>query len=204
VLELNIGQASYHCSMIPTELLQAKFEAALSYEDYVRTGTPEQQRRWNAIYQAAGLSDPQRRLVEAMTRSMRLLVVSGIWCGDCVEQCPLLARIAEANPNRVFLRLLERDQHQDLSQRLRINQGDRVPMALLLAEDCAFCAAFGDRTLARYRALAAQRLGPACPIGLAVPPQEQLVATLQDWLNEIERVQLMLRLSPRLRQKHGD
>jgi len=26
----------------------------------------------------------------------------------------------------------------------------------------------------------------------------------QDWLNEFERVQWLLRLSPRLRQKHGD
>ena len=28
--------------------------------------------------------------------------------------------------------------------------------------------------------------------------------TLQDWVNEFERVQLLLRLSTRLRQKHGD
>jgi hypothetical protein len=29
-------------------------------------------------------------------------------------------------------------------------------------------------------------------------------AVVDDWLREFERVQLMLRLSPRLRQKHGD
>ena len=29
-------------------------------------------------------------------------------------------------------------------------------------------------------------------------------ATLQDWMDEIERVHLILRLSARLRQKHGD
>jgi len=28
--------------------------------------------------------------------------------------------------------------------------------------------------------------------------------TLQDWLDEVERIQLMLRLSTRLRQKYGD
>jgi hypothetical protein len=36
------------------------------------------------------------------------------------------------------------------------------------------------------------------------PPPDELAATLQDWINELERVQLMLRLSPRLRQKHND
>jgi hypothetical protein len=33
---------------------------------------------------------------------------------------------------------------------------------------------------------------------------DELAATLQDWLNEFERVQLLLRLSGRLRQKHDD
>jgi hypothetical protein len=31
-----------------------------------------------------------------------------------------------------------------------------------------------------------------------------MAATLQDWVDEVERIQLMLRVSPRLRQKYGD
>ena len=135
---------------------------------------------------------------------MKVLVVSGVWCGDCVEQCPLLQRIAEANPARVELRLLDRDEHADLSGRLRINGGARVPVALFLAEDFELCSVFGDRTLNRYRALAARQLGPSCPTGLVVPGAGELSATLADWLAEAERVQLMLRLSARLRQRHGD
>jgi hypothetical protein len=43
-----------------------------------------------------------------------------------------------------------------------------------------------------------------CSVG-AVPPEESLLdATVQDWLDEFERVQLILRTSPRLRKKHGD
>ena len=87
---------------------------------------------------------------------------------------------------------------------MRLNGGDRVPVALFLAEDDELCGLFGDRTLHRYRALAARQLGPSCPTGLTAPPPDELAATLQDWLNELERVQLMLRLSPRLRQKYGD
>jgi hypothetical protein len=33
---------------------------------------------------------------------------------------------------------------------------------------------------------------------------DEATATLQGWLEEFERVQLMLRTSPRLRQLHGD
>ncbi len=58
--------------------------------------------------------------------------------------------------------------------------------------------------LQRYRSLAAKQLGPSCPTGILPPDKDETAATLQDWLNEVERVQLMLRLSARLRQKHGD
>jgi thiamine monophosphate kinase len=133
-----------------------------------------------------------------------VLAMSGIWCGDCVQQVPLLQRIVEASYGRVELRILDRDQHRDLAEQVRINAGDRVPMVLLLAEDFELCATAGDRTLSRYRVLARKQLGAACPVGIEAPDSDEMAATLQDWLNEVERVQLMLRLSSRLRQKHGD
>jgi thiol-disulfide isomerase/thioredoxin len=208
--------------------LTEKFAAALPYERYVRTGTDEQQRRWQQVYAAVQLTDAQKQLVTGFVRDMKVLIVSGVWCGDCVQQCPLLQRIAESNSARIDLRLLDRDEHRDLMAKVRINGGDRVPVALFLAEDhelCAvygdrtlnrvpvalflaedheLCAVYGDRTLNRYRALAARQLGPSCPTGIVAPGADELAATLQDWLNEFERVQLMLRLSARLRQKHND
>jgi hypothetical protein len=184
--------------------LAEKFAAALPYDQYVRTGTDEQQRRWQQVYDAARLTDAQKQLVGGFVREMKVLILSGVWCGDCVQQCPLLARIAEANPSRIGLRLLDRDEHRDLTEKVRINGGDRVPVALLLAEDHELCGVYGDRTLNRYRALAARQLGPSCPTGIVAPGAEELAATIRDWLNEVERVQLMLRLSARLRQKHND
>jgi thiol-disulfide isomerase/thioredoxin len=184
--------------------LSSSYAAALPYARYVSTGTAEQQRRWLQVYDSTALTGAQRALVGGFVREMKVLVVSGIWCGDCVQQCPLLERIAEANPTKVDVRLVDRDEHKALSSGLRVNGGDRVPVALFLAEDFELCAAFGDRTLNRYRALAVRQLGAACPTGILAPDAGELAATLQDWLNEFERVQLMLRLSGRLRQKHGD
>jgi thiol-disulfide isomerase/thioredoxin len=189
---------------VEASFLATKFAAALPYDRYVKTGTPQQQERWQKVYEAARLKPEQTALVAGFVRHMKVLIVSGVWCGDCIEQCPLLQRIAEANPARVELRLLDRDEHKDLSAKVRICGGDRVPVVLLLAEDHEVCSVLGDRTLSRYRALAARQLGPSCPTGLVVPGADELSATLQDWLDEVERVQLMLRLSGRLRQKYGD
>ena len=181
-----------------------KFAAALPYDRYVQTGTDEQRRRWKQVYDAAAITEPQKNLIGGFVRQMNLLIISGIWCGDCVQQCPLIARIAEANPVKISLRILDRDNIAIWPRRSASTPGIACRSPLLLAEDFEFCAAFGDRTINRYRALAQRYLGAACPTGIVGPDKEELNATLADWLAEIERVQLMLRLSQRLREKYGD
>jgi thiol-disulfide isomerase/thioredoxin len=191
-------------SLLNPDYLKQKHAAGLSYHDYVATGTEQQQQDWHRIYEAAELTPAQRELAAGFSRTTPVIGLSGIWCGDCVQQCPLIQRIAEANPDRIDLRWLDRDEHSDLQDRVRINGGRRVPVLLFLAEDYALCGWFGDRVLARYRALAQQRLGGACPMPGAPVPQDELEATLADWLAHFERFNLMLRLSTRLRQAHGD
>ncbi|HZL35144.1 MAG TPA: thioredoxin family protein [Tepidisphaeraceae bacterium] len=190
--------------MLTPEYLSQHFSTALPYAQYVLSGTDEQRRRWSQVHDLTELSAPQKQLVSGFARDMKVLVISGIWCGDCVQQCPLLERIAQANASRIELRFADRDTHRELTDQLHINGGDRVPVAIFMAEDFQFCQSFGDRTLSRYRAMALKQLGASCPIGIAPPDRDELIQTLADWLAEFERIQLMLRLSARLRQKHGD
>lgn len=190
--------------MVKNSYLVEQFATALPYERYLQNGNDEQRRRWSQVYDAAHLSDAQRQLLGGFVRHMKLLVFSGIWCGDCVEQCPLLQRIAEANAAKIELRFVEREMKAELLPELRINGGSRVPVVVFLSEDHLWCATVGDRTINRYRALALRRLGPLCPTGIVAPEKAELDATLADWVNEVERVQLMLRLTPRLREKYQD
>jgi thiol-disulfide isomerase/thioredoxin len=184
--------------------LADRFASALPYDRYVQTGNEEQQRRWKQVYDAAHLTDVQKALVAGFVRQMKILIFSGIWCGDCIQQCPLIQRIVEANPAKIDLRFIERPRESELPPEVRINAGSRVPVVIFLSEDNEWCATAGDRTIHRYRALAHARLGPMCPTGIVAPEKDELDATLADWLNEVERVQLMLRLTPRLRQKYQD
>jgi hypothetical protein len=190
--------------MLTNELLSSKWQAGLEYGAYVATGTAEQQRRWNNVHAASSLTAAQRDLLAAFVRPMKLLTISGVWCGDCIEQVPFLDHIAAGSQGKITHRIVDRDQHKDLSSLVKLCAGDRVPVVVLMSEDFDFCALAGDRSLARYRAKAQRELGAACSTGLFVPAAEELAATLQDWLNEVERVQLMLRLSPRYRKKYGD
>jgi thiol-disulfide isomerase/thioredoxin len=191
-----------HAAALSPALLRSHFERALDYPSYLATD-PARKPRWDEIHARVSLSEPQRRLLAGFTREMPVLCLSGMWCGDCVQQGPMLARIAEACP-QIRLRWADRDEHLDLAEIVKINAGLRVPTVLFMAEDFEPLGFFGDRTLSRYRAIAARHLGPACPMPGAAVPDDELAATLQEWLDEFERMQLVLRLSPRLREKHGD
>ena len=190
--------------MLSADFLRAKFAQALNYSAYLDTAKPHERAHWQAFHNRAVLTSAQSALVASFTRKVHALCISGTWCGDCVQQCPFFDHIARANPAAIDLRFVDRDAHSDLSGQLTICGGGRVPVLLLLNEDCEFVALAGDRTLARYRAIAARQLGPSCPLPGAPVPADELAATGQDWINEFERVHLLLRLSPKLRQRHND
>jgi thiol-disulfide isomerase/thioredoxin len=181
-----------------------QYAEGLPYTTYLeRHGTPQHRERWQAVHDRIRLTQTQQALLGGFVREMHLLCVAGTWCGDCVREGPILQHIATASP-KISLRFLDRDSHADLAGQLAINDGLRIPMVLFLSEDGFECARYGERTLATYRKIAAEKLGPACPTGIIPPGEDYLAVVTQDWLDEVERVQLLLRLSARLRAKHGD
>jgi hypothetical protein len=182
----------------------AKFSAGLAYADFLKKhGTDEHRRRWADLHGRIGLNDAQKTLIASFRREMKVLCLAGAWCGDCVNQCPIFDHFSRAN-ERIVMRYFDRDTHPDLTSELKICGGARVPVIVFLSEDGFEVARYGDRTLSKYRRLASDQLGPSCPTGLVPPEQGLLEATTQDWLDQFERVQLILRTSARLRQKHGD
>lgn len=184
--------------------LKSRFGTAVPYDRYLAAhAKPNERPRWDDFLTRVQLTDAQTALIRGFTRRINILCISGTWCGDCVQQVPILHRIAAANP-LIDLRFLERDANLEFAEHLKICGGHRVPVALFMNEDFDFVALAGDRPLARYRALAAKQLGPSCPAPGAQVPADELAATITGWLDEFERVALLLRLSSKLRQRHGD
>jgi hypothetical protein len=180
------------------------FEAALPYPAFLdQYATPAQRSRWDAMHERVRLEPDQAALLRGFVRRMPVLVLAGAWCGDCVNQCPIFDRFAGASP-AIELKFLDRDARPEVADALSINGGHRVPVALFLSEDFQEVARYGERTLSTYRRLAAEQLGPACPTGLVPPSDDATRLATAEWLGEFERAQLILRLSPRLRARHGD
>jgi hypothetical protein len=180
------------------------FGEALSYDAFLDMyATPAQRERWNATHARFALTVEQKELLKSFTRRMPVICLTGAWCGDCINQCPVFEHFARA-ASAIDLRFLDRDALPEVRDTLTINGGQRVPVVVFLSEDWNEVFRYGERTLSVYRKMAAEQLGASCPTGLVPPAPEALQTLTAEWLAEFERAHLILRLSPRLRSKHGD
>jgi hypothetical protein len=188
---------------IRSTLWREAFAQALPYAEYVATGTPAQQERWRAYRERVTLSDKQRSAAGGFKRRLNALVLSGMWCGDCARQCPMINLIGSVAPV-LDIRFIDNQANPRLRDELRIHGASRVPVAVFLSEDFFEVGRFGDRQLAAYRRKASTELGDACDAGIVPPSSEELGEEIGEWFEHFERQQLLLRLSPFLRRRHND
>jgi hypothetical protein len=181
-----------------------KFQQGLGYADFLsRYANDGQKLRWRQVHEQVAVTPAQREVLVSFRREMNVLCLAGAWCGDCINQCPIFEHFAAAAPV-IRVRYLDRDEHADVQRELQINGGNRVPVVVFLSEDGYEVGRYGERTLSKYRQMIRDQVGDMCSTGIAIPGDTLLIQVTQDWLNEFERVQWLLRLSPRLRQRHGD
>jgi thiol-disulfide isomerase/thioredoxin len=181
-----------------------KWSVAVPYREFLaKYGSPDHRSRWQQTLSQIELTPHQRELLNAFRRDMKVVCLAGAWCGDCSGQCPIFERFMEATPT-IQVRYLDRDDHADVQRELQINGGNRVPVLVFFSEDGYEVARYGERTLSKYRSMMQTMAGPSSPTGIMPSSHPLLDQVVQDWLKEFERVQWILRLSPRLRRMHGD
>ncbi len=184
--------------MLPASL----FDQALPYDEFFeKFGKPGDKARWDRVRGSVQLTETQTMLLEQFKRTTKVLVLAGAWCGDCAGQCPILDKFAELAPC-LQVRYLDRDAFPEAQAELKINGGNRVPVAVFFSEDNHEVVRYGERTLAQYRKMVKESVGESCGTGLA--SGDHFAAIVQEWLDQVERVQCILRLSPRLRRIHAD
>lgn len=188
---------------IRTPIWREALSRAVPFADYLESGDAGQRGRWLAHKEKINLSDSQRSLLASFTRRMNVLVLSGIWCGDCARQGPILAAIGEAAPV-IDVRFLDNQAMPEVRDELRIHGASRVPIAVTLSEDLFEVGRSGDRTLSVYRRKAMNEFGAACDAGIVLPKLDESAQEVAEWVEHFERHQLLLRLSPFLRARHND
>jgi len=190
-------------SDIRSDFFRRYYEQGLPYAEYVASGEANQVANVRNYEALIALTPAQEVLLGSYVRTMPVLVLSGLWCGDCTRQVPMLAAIERACPP-IAMRYLDSRSHPELHHELRINGALKVPVVVVLSEDFYELSRFGDRHLSVYRRKAVAECGPACDTGLVPPSDAALAVELAEWCDYFERLQLMLRLAPMLRGRYGD
>ncbi len=185
-----------------SEFFRRYYEKALPYDDYLAKGPAHHAALWRDYESKVALDDAQRARIGTFARKMYVLVLSGVWCGDCMRQGPLLRLIETAGPH-IEMRYIDNRENPELQDELRINGAEKVPVAVSLSEDFFELARFGDRHLSVYRRKMESELGVACDPGFGAPGSE-LAFELGEWIDHFDRLQAILRLSQMLRNRHGD
>jgi hypothetical protein len=186
-----------------SSLWKSCFEKASEYDEYL-TQSPAHAKRWqDRATKIPALTEEQERRLLGHHRSLNVLLVSGIWCGDCVRQGPMIRHIANACDDEVQLRVIDREKDTKLRDEIRIMGAARVPVVVFLTEDFFEVGRFGDRMLTTYRNMASREYGSDRG-SLSASPEEEAALELGEWVDIFERCLLMARLSPLLRRRHGD
>ena len=125
-------------------LTRERFEQGMTYEAYKAQMTRNQE-RFAENERAFQLDPDDLAAFKDLPRPLDVLVLAEDWCGDVIDNLPILGRIAAAsgklNP-RIFLR----DQHLDIMDQY-LNQGQfrSIPVFVFLDESFAEIGRFIER-----------------------------------------------------------
>lgn len=179
------------------------WKQASKYETFIQEQDQSHAENWRNIEQRIPeLTPEQIKRLQGYNRELNILIYGGIWCPDCQRQAPMIKKITETIGPKAHIRIIDRDTSQELKDELRILGATRVPMIVILSEDFWEVGRYGDRLLNVYRAKAAREIGRGQRAGVLSP--KALEAEMSEWVDILERVQIMLRLSPPLRRRYND
>jgi hypothetical protein len=110
-----------------------RFAQGLTYDEF-KAGMTRNQERFAANERALVLDPADLAVVQQLPRPINVLVLAEDWCGDVIDNLPILGRLAAESGNlnvRVFLR----DQNLDLMDQY-LNQGEfrSIPVFVLFDE----------------------------------------------------------------------
>ena len=107
------------------DMWRDEFERALPYDQYLEASKPVHADKWRALSEKVSVPDECAAILSAFARTINVLVYSGVWCGDCVRQGPMLHKLASQSDG-IDLRFSERVDGSQLCDELRINGAMKV------------------------------------------------------------------------------
>jgi len=172
--------------MAQTVVTRERFEQGMTYDEFKAQMTRNQE-RFAANERGLVLDPADVDVFKRLPRPLDVLVLAEDWCGDVIDNLPILGRLA-ADSEKLNLRIFLRDQHPDLMDNY-LNHGEfrSIPVFVFFDDDFAEIGRFVERPESvsarrsgQRAALSAQHpeLGdPTTPIGQL--PEEARVRLME-------------------------
>jgi hypothetical protein len=151
--------------------VQAAPPAELDYADVYAKGVTfamfldkaeSRREEWHAHYNDAAVTPDLMTRMRALPERRRLLVVAEDWCGDSVNIVPYLARLVDAAPERLDMRVVDSTAGRAVMEAHRTADGRAAtPTIVVLGDDGRLLGAWTERPAALRAWLDRQKAGAA-------------------------------------------
>jgi hypothetical protein len=133
-----------------------RFEQGLTYDGFKARMTRNQE-RFAASERAVELGEGDLAAFRRLPRPLNVLVLAEDWCGDVIDNLPVLGRLAEAS-GKLNVRVFLRDENPDLMDHY-LNQGQyrSIPVFAFFDEQFNALGHFIERPQSVTQARAARR-----------------------------------------------
>jgi hypothetical protein len=117
----------------------------ISFAEFL-DGIQAKRAEWRTRYRDAGVSPELLRKVRALPGKHRLLVVAEDWCSDSAQTVPYLARLVDAAPDKLEMRIVNSKVGRAVMDAHVTPDGrGATPTVAVLTADGAFIAAWSER-----------------------------------------------------------
>jgi len=129
--------------MTETITMRDRYLGAPEFGEMLATATKNAD-LWAAVWRRATVPDEFVQRLAALGGAWHLLVLSEDWCGDSINQLPLIARVMESVPC-IDLRIISRDANLDVMDDHLTGRSRSIPAIILLDEGFAEKGWWGPR-----------------------------------------------------------
>lgn len=137
--------------------------------------------RMNRIQKTYSVSTEMKNALAKINKKQYWIIITEEWCGDSAQNTPIIAKIAETNPN-IELRILERDDNLDIIDHYLTDGKRKIPKVILFDENGNELFQWTERPK-KASELMTSLLNNGTP-------KEKAIEELQVWYNQNKGVEL--------------
>jgi hypothetical protein len=129
--------------ILPVMDWKALFERGLPYQQWIKTGESESNRRtMESLLEKQPLDDATLTRLKAVERPIHVIAIAEDWCPDVIRHVPVLMKLAEGT-DKLRVRFISREDSPEAFVRFLTLGGEAIPKFIFLSDNFVECGSWG-------------------------------------------------------------